>query len=213
MPPDYSLYPGMDYDLGFTSRGCIRNCHFCVVPKKEGKFHRRQHPSEFHDPNHKKAVYLDNNILADKEWFFTVTDWLSDNRMAVDFNQGLDIRLIDYEIATRIKEMKWSKSKRFAYDKLEYREEVKAGIETLVDAGVNMRNDSMFYVFVEGDKDFSSALQRCKDLKEWGATPYPMLKMETNDEKHTQRMKNLKRWGRPWIFWSTDFESYKGAIK
>ena len=45
--PDYSLYD-MDYDLGFTSRGCIRNCYFCVVPKKEGRFRPVQHPREFH---------------------------------------------------------------------------------------------------------------------------------------------------------------------
>ncbi|GAH86063.1 unnamed protein product, partial [marine sediment metagenome] len=24
--PDYSLYPGIDSSMGFTSRGCIRNC-------------------------------------------------------------------------------------------------------------------------------------------------------------------------------------------
>ena len=36
MKPDYSLY-GVDYSLGFTSRGCSRRCTFCVVPKKEGK--------------------------------------------------------------------------------------------------------------------------------------------------------------------------------
>jgi tRNA A37 methylthiotransferase MiaB len=28
--PDYSLY-NLDYSLGFTSRGCIRNCSFCIV--------------------------------------------------------------------------------------------------------------------------------------------------------------------------------------
>lgn len=28
MMPDYSIYPDCDYDLGFTSRGCNRNCTF-----------------------------------------------------------------------------------------------------------------------------------------------------------------------------------------
>lgn len=31
MKPDDTLY-GIDYGMGFTSRGCIRNCKFCVVP-------------------------------------------------------------------------------------------------------------------------------------------------------------------------------------
>ena len=35
--PDYGLYPACDYALGFTTRGCIRNCSFCVVPRKEGR--------------------------------------------------------------------------------------------------------------------------------------------------------------------------------
>ncbi|GAH35583.1 unnamed protein product, partial [marine sediment metagenome] len=35
--PDYSLYPKIDYSLGFTTRGCHRECQFCIVPQKEGK--------------------------------------------------------------------------------------------------------------------------------------------------------------------------------
>lgn len=96
--PDYSIYPDMDYDLGFTSRGCNRNCPFCFVPRKEGKFRIHQHPREFHDPTHRKVKLLDNNILFDKSWFFEVTDWIMENKLAVEFNQGLDIRLMDKEI-------------------------------------------------------------------------------------------------------------------
>ena len=33
--PDYDLF-NCDYAMGFLTRGCIRNCPFCVVPKKEG---------------------------------------------------------------------------------------------------------------------------------------------------------------------------------
>jgi hypothetical protein len=35
MRPDYSLY-GIDYGMGFLSRGCIRDCAFCSVPQEEG---------------------------------------------------------------------------------------------------------------------------------------------------------------------------------
>ena len=37
---DYSLYPDNDISYGFITRGCIRNCSFCKVPKKEGYIHR-----------------------------------------------------------------------------------------------------------------------------------------------------------------------------
>ena len=33
--PDYDLF-NCDYNMGFTSRGCIRNCSFCAVQQMEG---------------------------------------------------------------------------------------------------------------------------------------------------------------------------------
>lgn len=38
MFPDYSIYPECDYAIGFITRGCIRNCRWCVVPKKKAKY-------------------------------------------------------------------------------------------------------------------------------------------------------------------------------
>ena len=34
MFPDYSLYPDCDHAIGFLTRGCIRKCPWCIVPKK-----------------------------------------------------------------------------------------------------------------------------------------------------------------------------------
>ena len=36
MVPDYSLYPDCNYAVGFLTRGCVRNCPWCVVPRKGG---------------------------------------------------------------------------------------------------------------------------------------------------------------------------------
>jgi hypothetical protein len=33
---DWSLYPDCDFSIVWFSTGCIRNCPFCVVPRKEG---------------------------------------------------------------------------------------------------------------------------------------------------------------------------------
>jgi hypothetical protein len=76
--PDYSLYPDCDYSIGFSTRGCIRNtitCPFCVVPIKEGKFKRVAHPETWYNPVFSNMVFLDNNILADKDWFMEITSW------------------------------------------------------------------------------------------------------------------------------------------
>lgn len=204
--PDYSLYD-MDHDLGFTSRGCIRNCHFCIVREKEGTFKPVQHPREFHDPTHKSVVLMDNNILANEEWFMEVADYLIENNLKVDFNQGLDIRLMVDEIAEKLAQLRPIQYWRFAYDLDEYTDQVKMGIDMLKRAGINTRSNCLFYVYVHDDNNMESAIKRCELLREWDVTPYPMFNL---DAKRTQRMTNLKRWARPMIFWTTPtFAEYK----
>lgn len=208
--PDYSLYPDCDFDLGFTTRGCNRGCYFCIVPKKEGKFHINQHPSEFHHPSHKKIVLLDNNILLNKDWFFEVTDWIIANGMSVDFNQGLDIRLMDNQIAKRIAELKPIRSWHFAFDSMNYRDAVDKGIELMREAGVDLRNKSNWYVYLHNDDGWEDALERCNILRNHNVLPYIML---NQDAKRTQRMTDLKRWTRPQCFFKVPFEMYGRSIR
>ena len=33
--PDYSIYPSIDYAIGFMSRGCPNKCGWCVVRRQE----------------------------------------------------------------------------------------------------------------------------------------------------------------------------------
>lgn len=210
MMPDYSVYPDCDYDLGFTTRGCVRNCHFCVVPRKEGRFRVVQHPSEFHDPSHKSIMLLDNNILADKDWFFEITDWILSKELKVDFNQGLDLRLMDRDIARRIRELRCMATWKFAFDSLDYRDDVVRGIRMLQDAGVKVRNSSLTYVYLDSDEDFDSAFERLSILRELDAMPYVML---NRNARITPRMRALKRWTRPQIFYSTEWEDYDGSVR
>ncbi len=203
--PDYSLYD-MDYDLGFTTRGCIRKCHFCVVPKKEGQFRLTEHPIKFHDPSHKSVVLMDNNILIDVEWFKEIANYLIDNKLKVDFNQGLDIRLMIPEIASIIHKLKPIKLWHFAFDSLAYKDDLITGVRMLLDAGVKLRNCANFYVYLHDDNDFDSALERCNILRDLNCLPYIMV---NRDAVITQRMRDLKRWTRPQIFFSCEFWEYQ----
>ena len=91
MMPDYDLY-GIDYAIGFTTRGCIRHCPFCLVHDKEGMIHAHADIGEFLG-SRKKVVLLDNNIVASKHGIRQL-EYCRDNRIAVDCNQGMDARIL-----------------------------------------------------------------------------------------------------------------------
>jgi hypothetical protein len=182
MKPDYDLYPHWLTDkkgqtsIGFSSRGCPRRCGFCLVHEKEGHFRRHQHIREFHDNRFKAVTLLDNNILADKEWFFEQTDWIIDHKLKLDISQGMDIRLLTDEIAEQLHRIKFiDQQMRFAWDTLELEPVVKAGIEMLRDHGINTkRNVSFFVLSGWNDVPFCKDVYRCNRLKEFGALPYVM---------------------------------------
>ena len=92
--PDYSLYPqfqGTAY--GFLTRGCPRNCGFCIVSGKEGRRSRQVADlSEFWD-GQREIKLLDPNLLACPDHEKLILQ-LADSRAWVDFTQGLDIRLV-----------------------------------------------------------------------------------------------------------------------
>ena len=206
MMPDYSLYPDCDYSLGFTTRGCIRKCPFCVVPIKEGKFRVHQHPREFYNPAFKKITFLDNNILADPDWFQEVADWCISKHLRVDFNQGLDLRLVTQDIADTLADLPTHKHPRFAFDNIAYEDGVVRGLHYLERAGFKARDKAEIYVYCDGDHDFDSALYRAKRIRELGGgLPYIMMNRHA---KKTQRLIDLTRWCRPWIFWSCTWEEY-----
>lgn len=206
LKPDYSLYPDNEYSLGFTTRGCIRNCPFCIVPRAEGKFRIVQHPREFHDPSKKSIVFLDNNILADKDWFFTVAGWCIENKLKVDFNQGLDIRLLDRECADMLSKLKPLGTWKFALDNINYRDAAEHGIQLMKDAGIRVRSLVNFYVYVDNDEEYDNAVERCRFLKGLNVGAYAMLNLNS---EHSQRMKHLKRWtSRKALYWSFDIADY-----
>lgn len=213
--PDYSLYPGIDYALGFTTRGCIRKCPFCIVPIKEGKLHRIQSIRDIYRPEYHAIKLLDNNILADRDNFKEVVEFCESHNLKLDISQGLDIRLLDDELASLIARVKPLKKLDFAFDSMRYKSAVYRGIQLLKIHGVDVRGKVQFYVYcdrsVTGQYGIESAIKRCQILKAQGTNAYVMLNI---DQAPTQDMKNLKRWAnRKQLYWSIDFKDYRtGAI-
>lgn len=167
--PDYDLYHS-DYSMGFVSRGCFRACEYCIVPSKEGKLRENADIYEFWDKRHKNIVLLDNNILGLQKHFFKICEQILKENLIVDFNQGLDIRLMDNEFAKILKSLR-HKEYKFAFDNMKDEEAVKTGIETLKRYGIN-RNT--FYVLVGFDTNIRQDLYRLNALKELGQNAYVM---------------------------------------
>lgn len=112
--PDYSIYPQFDFAVAMTSRGCPRGCGFCHVGKKEGRCAIKvADVSDFWN-GQKEIKVLDPNITAcqDKRDLFRQ---YRETGAAIDFTQGLDIRLIDDDDIADINAMR-IKNVHFAWD-------------------------------------------------------------------------------------------------
>ena len=88
--PDYELYNIKKTAYGFLTRGCPRNCSFCIVSKKEGLISNQvSELNEFWN-GQKEIKLLDPNILACKNVIYLLNQLILSNAL-VDFTQGLDI--------------------------------------------------------------------------------------------------------------------------
>jgi len=169
--PDYSLVPDWKASIIFASRGCIRKCPFCSVPKIEPKFEAKRSIKHLVYPGHKKIIFWDNNFLASPYWKNILKE-LEELALPVDFNQGLDARLLTEEVALRLRRIKIP-IVRLAYDSMEIRKPLKNAIKLLKNLGVDGRKIVVYclYNFLDTPEDF---LLRTKDLLDWGVVSYPM---------------------------------------
>jgi len=206
--PDYDLYPS-EYSQGFTSRGCDRDCYFCIVPKKEGSFVPHQHPEKFYDDCFKEIMLMDNNILLNKQWARTVLKWCIDQGLKVNMTQGYDIRLLDRDIGDIILQTN-ADMFRFAFDDTKLETVVRNKIDLLKDIGFNLRNDVAFYCYCHDDSMFEDTLYRCNVLKNLGTNAHVMFNC---DMPRSQRIKNLIHWSwRKQLFWSIPYEKYSKLL-
>jgi hypothetical protein len=190
--PDYSLYGIKDTAYGFLTRGCPRGCSFCHVEAKEGRASRKVADlSEFWN-GQKNIVLCDPNILACKQWkelFYQ----LAGSKAYVDFNQGLDIRLMTEEKAEFIRKMR-IKNLHFAWDRYEDKEKILPKFKMFKDiTGINERN-LIVYVLCNFDTTIEQDLERIYTLREMGYWAYVML----YDKEHIPKGHELRKMAR-WV--------------
>jgi len=195
--PDYSLY-NTKASYGFTSRGCIRRCAWCIVPSKEGRIKPWHSIYQFWNRKHRDIVLLDNNLLASPNWKETLTD-LEKEKLRVDFNQGLDIRLVDEEKAYYLSRLKYKKQLRFSLDSIKYVKEFKQGMEILRQAGINLHS-VMVYFLIGFNSSLEEDLERLEIIKGYKVTPFAMNYQEVNRVKPRihRDMRELREFAR-WV--------------
>jgi len=175
--PDYSLVPEWNQKVGgsiiFSSRGCIRSCLYCAVPRIEGSMSSIKYSiRHLIWSGHRRVIFFDNNFLASPGWE-NILDEVKELGFRVDFNQGLDARLITEEVARKISQLKIDQVVRLSYDYREMRPYVKRAIDCLKSQGIDGRNILVYalYNFTDDPQDL---FERMKDILQWGAVCYPM---------------------------------------
>jgi len=187
--------PGADFVPGrfikegvtITSRGCIRRCGFCFVPKREGST-IREYPIK---PGH---IIQDNNLLAcSRTHIENVFEMLSKQRKGINFAGGLDARLlkpwhIDLINKIKIKEL-W-----FACD-------TKGDLPALERASrllkyIPIRKKRCYVLFGYGDETPKEAEARASRVLELGFWPFAQL------YKGPERRTYGREWRDPVFVWS-----------
>ena len=115
---DYSIYPEVDYSIGFTQRGCRLKCKFCVVPNKEGKNRSAGSIWSIYrgEPHPRKLHLLDNDFFGNPDWRNRITE-IREGKFKVCLSQGINTRLIDQESAEALASIDY-RSSSFAEKRL-----------------------------------------------------------------------------------------------
>lgn len=208
----------ISYSIGFTTRGCIRHCDFCVNRLSNGVTYWSP-VKEFLDENRPKIYLWDDNIMAAPPRVFKlVMDDLQATGKPFQFRQGMDIRLMTEEKAKLLCSVKYYGDYIFAFDhyRMDDPKEKKQVEQTL--RGLNVwtkycTKETKLYVLVafdsQDEKDIEGTLYRIKTLMEYGCLPYIMRFEKYKESRFKSLYTQLARWcNQPNFFKKMSFRQY-----
>lgn len=208
---DYDIYPEFNNSIGFSQRGCRLKCKFCVVPNKEGKNYSLHSINEiWRKNNNKNIILLDNDFFGQQNWETTSKE-IIDGKFKVNFNQGINVRLINENACNYLQDMKYYdvkfENKRLytAWDNLKDEKIVFKGLKLLENANIPM-NHIMVYMLIGFDKNetWERILYRFEKLVDKGVMPYPMVYDQSN-----KQLKKFQRWVVRRYYQFVKWEDYK----
>ena len=204
--PEYELYGITDTAYGFLSRGCPRSCGFCHVATKEGRrSYKVADLAEFWH-GQKNIILCDPNILACPD-HMDLLQQLADSKAKVEFNQGIDIRLVTDKNLELLRQVRLSKI-HIAFDRYQDKDIIMPKIRDFVrETGYSRSKGGMMcYILVNYDTTIEQDIERIQFCREMNISPYPMI----YDKQHADPVyRKLQRWCNNWIFWKCPtFEEY-----
>ena len=179
-------FPDEDTSYAFITRGCIRKCWFCKVPKYEGNL---QFYNRIEDVvKHKKVKFLDNNILAyDKH--MEVFRWcLNHPDIKVEFNQGLDFRLVNDENLEALSKLNYMGVYIFAFDEPKYQPLLDKKI-VLIKKYIKSPWKVKFYIYIHPSMEIRQLISRVEWCRKHECLPYVMRDIACWDAE--EKVKNF----------------------
>lgn len=206
MQPDYSLYGIEDVSYGFLTRGCPNKCPWCIVPKKEGVVSPYRDIDEVANGNN-KVILMDNNILA-SDYGLQQLEKIAQRGYRVDFNQGLDARLITDDIAQVLANIKWIRYLRLACDKFGQVKSILKAHELLEKYGY--RKEIFCYFLIDDWDDVWKRLDCLRQYKWFEPHGQPYRDFNNPNQVIPQWQKDLARWmDNKFLYKSCEFKDFE----
>lgn len=203
--PDYSIYPKFKAAYGFLTRGCPNKCNWCIVPDKEGNIRAYSDIEEFLN-GRRSAILMDNNVLAHEHGLQQIEKIIR-LKIKVDFNQGLDSRLITNDVAQLLSKVRWYAPLRLACDTVSQMPYIEKAVKLLRKHGTT---PSRYFVYVLV-KDIEDAKKRVDFLRGLNVDPFAQPYRDfLNNKEPTKEQRRFARWvNHKATFKTIDFKDYK----
>ena len=199
---DYSIYPKCKTSYIWFSRGCVRDCPWCVVREKEGRWHQINWKNL--NPNGEYITVCDNSFFDRNIRWWQPMGCLKEWGQPVDFH-GIDVRTINEAQCLALNGLKHYKQIKIAWDNPADEHVVLDGIARLIKYVKPYK--IMCYVLIGYYNAPDSDLYRVETLRKLGIDPFVM---PYNKKDLYQRA--FARWvNHKAIFNSCKWEDYRGS--